>query len=448
MRKIRGKGGDKCKHPKTTTFGMFNSLWKSFSGDESTSAREATGAGGAGGGVGAAAGLGAAPARPVVNLLVIDGDASHDWSAVFRGCTVDVKCASTPGDGVGSTESETAGATPSSSGASSITAPAASIGAADAHTGAASAASDEVHSTRHETESRTPGDSTVTCDICVEQVGWNEFNLTAYAGEGVLVDIYPTGSKHGRVGTFKPDMLLVRNVVRGVRPDQDARNLLYGFRYAGIPCVNSIESILMTQERPLCHAALLDIERRLGADAFPLLPQTYYPNHQAMMFTPQYPIVAKVGHAHAGFGKMRLTDHHAFNDLKSVVALTPCYCTAEEFVEGAYDLRIQKIGDHYRAYKRIAMSGEWKTNTGTSVMEEIELTEEYKRWVDEASASFGGMDICTVDAIHSAEDGKEWILEMNGTSSGLAPEREEEDTLHIRDVVLKRMAEKVTHVGQ
>ena len=62
------------------------------------------------------------------------------------------------------------------------------------------------------------------------------------------------------------------------------------------------------------------------------------------------------------------------------------YCCAEPFVEGSHDLRIQKIGSHYRAFKRTSMSGDWKTNTGTSTVEDVELLPRYKCWVDEASA--------------------------------------------------------------
>lgn len=97
-----------------------------------------------------------------------------------------------------------------------------------------------------------------------------------------------------------------------------------------------------------------------------------------------------------------------------------------------------------RAFKRVSMSGDWKTNTGTSIAEEIEVTPAFRRWVVEASKSFGGMDICTVDAIHNSEDGKDYILEMNGTSSGLFPDREIEDNECIRDLVLQRITESVT----
>lgn len=112
-------------------------------------------------------------------------------------------------------------------------------------------------------------------------------------------------------------------------------------------------------------------------------------------------------------------------------------------------------------------------------LEEIELTPQYKLWVDEASKFFGGLDILTgfrvfplrfqnmdlnccetVDAIHTA-DGLEFILEVNGTSSGLSPvgsllsafffllpvkfaitqDTRDEDSQHILEITLQRMNE-------
>jgi hypothetical protein len=76
----------------------------------------------------------------------------------------------------------------------------------------------------------------------------------------------------------------------------------------------------------------------------------------------------------------------------------------------------------------------------SSHVEEVELTEQYRMWAIEAGKMFGGLDICTVDAIHT-KDGKEYILEVNGTSSGLLPSLADVDNRLIRDVVLERMKE-------
>eukprot|EP00164_Ancoracysta_twista_P002395 GFYU01003173.1.p1 GENE.GFYU01003173.1~~GFYU01003173.1.p1 ORF type:complete len:355 (+),score=45.46 GFYU01003173.1:37-1065(+) len=274
----------------------------------------------------------------------------------------------------------------------------------------------------------------------VIQCGWNEIRLTGYADK-TICDIIGK-RKGGGVLSFTPHFVLVRSEVRGLNSDQDFRNVLYGLEYGGVPSVNSLQSIYDFLERPRVHAQLLKIQRRLGFDAFPLIRQTYYPTHRDMIIGPEFPAVVKVGHAHAGYGKIRVPNHHDFSDVSSVVAVAGLYCTGEKFLEADYDLRIQKIGEHYRCFKRTSVSANWKTNTGTSILEEIQMTTQYRMWADEASKMFGGLDICTVDAIHSIKDDKEYILEVNGTSSGFSPDTADIDNQHVRDLVFKRIHEE------
>ncbi|ETO07431.1 synapsin-1 [Reticulomyxa filosa] len=108
-------------------------------------------------------------------------------------------------------------------------------------------------------------------------------------------------------------------------------------------------------------------------------------------------------------------------------------------MKGQCDLRIQKIGTHYRVFKRISMSGNWKTNTGTAHIEDLELLPRYKFWADICGQSFGGMDIVTVDVLVAAQDGKEYILEFNGTASGFG--KDEEDNLILREFTIHKMNE-------
>eukprot|EP01119_Soliformovum_irregulare_P021300 TRINITY_DN7065_c0_g1_i2.p1 TRINITY_DN7065_c0_g1~~TRINITY_DN7065_c0_g1_i2.p1 ORF type:complete len:253 (+),score=45.14 TRINITY_DN7065_c0_g1_i2:645-1403(+) len=157
-----------------------------------------------------------------------------------------------------------------------------------------------------------------------------------------------------------------------------------------------------------------------------------------MRFTPSYPLVVKVGHVHAGYGKMMVTKPEDFDDLASIMALHSDYCTAEQYVEGEYEIRVQKIGSHYRSYRRVGASS-WKANVGSAVLETIPLTEQHKSWIDECATLFGGMDILALDIIHG-KDGRDYILECNDSSIGLGPEHLEEDMLIIRDLTMQRMA--------
>jgi hypothetical protein len=92
--------------------------------------------------------------------------------------------------------------------------------------------------------------------------------------------------------------------------------------------------------RPVVQAELNKLARDHGPEGFPLIRQSYFASYREMMYTQPFPAVAKVGHAEAGVGKMVITDHHAFEDFRSVIAMTDGkYVTAEPFLQGEFDIR-------------------------------------------------------------------------------------------------------------
>lgn len=110
---------------------------------------------------------------------------------------------------------------------------------------------------------------------------------------------------------------------------------------------------------------------------------------------------------------MKIKSNEEMQDFKSVLALHRDYVSLEPFIEYDYDMRIQKIGTQlkfsvfprginvalgntYRGFKR--MSPNWKANTGNaSVIEDMEVTPIFKRWVDECALAFGGLEILGLD---------------------------------------------------
>lgn len=84
------------------------------------------------------------------------------------------------------------------------------------------------------------------------------------------------------------------------------------------------------------------------------------------------------------------------------------------------------------------MCGNWKANVGSALLEQIPINDRLKKWLDDISESFGGLDLCSVEAVVSKE-GKEYIIEVCGSDMPLLGETQEEDRKNIAELIIQRM---------
>ena len=270
----------------------------------------------------------------------------------------------------------------------------------------------------------------------VEQGEWDDFSPVSY-DTGLVVARRATTQPRARAAlTFSPTMVLMRSESKG-HWGQDSTAKLFALVHSGVPCINSADSITRFLHKPVLWQALKGIAKKVGPENFALVKQTLYPSFREMIITPELPFVLKIGSFDAGKGKAIVRSVEQFEDLKSIVAVQPAYSTAENYIKWDWDGRVQVIGPHIRVVKRTTEY--WKGNLGRgAVIEDLEVTDQFRMWAEECRALFGGLELFGLDFLHDEVTGKLWILELNGTACGLVHRHEQEDLQHIADVTLAK----------
>jgi hypothetical protein len=250
------------------------------------------------------------------------------------------------------------------------------------------------------------------------------------------------GDKNVTIRNVKPELLLIRNLARYIGSTLDSgsdfRNLLYGFYHANVPMINDLEAIMAEIEKPIMYGRLRKIRDKYGEEHFPLIKQYYYPIFSEICITPSAPYVIKASYPHAGYGKIRVKDYHELDDIRSILALHKDYSAIEPLIDVDYEIRIVFIApNYYRVHKRRSLN--WKVNFGMSnFREECKMEPRWKKWVDLIYETYPDMLTFDIDGIVD-KNGKEYILEVNGSSQGFCPEHGKQDLEHLRDLVIRKL---------
>lgn len=78
-------------------------------------------------------------------------------------------------------------------------------------------------------------------------------------------------------------------------------------------------------------------------------------------------------------------------------------------------------------HRRKSISGNWKANQGSALLEQVQVTDKHKKWLDDVSELFGGLDIITIEALSAKDGSGEHIYEVTGSQMTLMGETQEED---------------------
>jgi hypothetical protein len=276
----------------------------------------------------------------------------------------------------------------------------------------------------------------------VYHTAWHLVNIssTSHFGGQAIADVLQS------TGTTRviPDVVVVMDPCKTVH-GEDHSHQLQALLHAGIPCINSAESILQCAERPVVYAALRTIRNRLGADktgnfSFPLIHQEFFANEAPGGIVPSFPVVTKLSSIHSGFGKIRCADDTVYSDVVGVVALSTDFYTTEELLENVVaEVHILQIGKVLRAYRK-AKDVRFRTwsDWGDTQYEDIPLSSNYKAWASQIQPLFGGLDVFAIDVLQ-VEGGKEVILGIHTVGCGLADHHANEDATLIIEMILKKV---------
>ncbi|VDD76460.1 unnamed protein product [Mesocestoides corti] len=285
-------------------------------------------------------------------------------------------------------------------------------------------------------------------EIRVEQAQMNDISITSSPDSGCSVTVqYSKGANSSTrqvafaIFTFKPDFVLIRQGLGSAT--QHYENLITGFIFGGVPCLNSIEAVYNMRNKAWLFCNLIGIQKKLGASEFPLIPRSYQAKSQPSKPDFQMPVNVRLGGDSSRECEVRVDDPALYQSMMCLASTTQRYATTEPCIQGVCDIFIQKIGNFTKAFMRKPIRNPSLGSSSSTVLEKIPVSPTFQRWITEVAQLFGGLDMCAIKAQQDIQ-GDYYILDVYGSDFTLFGDGQEEDRSRIAELIVQRMMQAQT----
>lgn len=133
------------------------------------------------------------------------------------------------------------------------------------------------------------------------------------------------------------------------------RGIVGALNYCLVPMFEPIEVWNVFQDRQMIFAKLLRVQKALGKENFPLIPQIYCQTHQDLLnyvngSSFNLPCLVRTGPL--GNGKIKIDNLSMFRYFASIVATNNSSCTVEQYLDVKCDLIVQKLGTSLKLFRK------------------------------------------------------------------------------------------------
>ncbi|XP_055553676.1 synapsin-2-like isoform X3 [Falco cherrug] len=139
-------------------------------------------------------------------------------------------------------------------------------------------------------------------ELRVEQAQFSELSLVASTHGALSITI---DTPRGGTRRVHPDFVLVRECPEG-GAEGATRRLLVGLQLGGVPSTDPLPALYAFAHPPCLFAKLAQLQRELGPEAFPLVPQGFCNHPRGLLTAPTFPMMVTFSPAPAGVGKVRV----------------------------------------------------------------------------------------------------------------------------------------------